>query len=383
MCFCKDSVLFALNKNTLKVNDDMKKNILIITEDEISTFTKDIYKIISSQVVGKTDPFKGEKSFVLCSLEQIIGLLSFPTKNDKMIIQHTKNILRASKDIKEYQNFLKHMSPSHHITKYAMSMPKLTISERFILSELLMSNYNEYLMKSDFVSCCYSAMNAFLITSYCIISKGIEEKISTIDITVDIYDTVQQISLEISDKDNDNIYVDWHSTNRINDLYMLYKTQYCGLTNASILDLVSADVIEEEYYLKDERFTIAPSILMKQYLSIIEREVNEIIVLAGFNPNPDQHLNWYDMKNRVRKRGIDIDYLPYKLHEALDDLYQFRNHAMHGETDITKEDYAILCKYKNQELFKGLSIKKLELTNTVLHPTVDEIAEYIGIPQSS
>ena len=53
-----------------------------------------------------------------------------------------------------------------------------------------------------------------------------------------------------------------------------------------------------------------------QYLSIIEREVNEIIVLSGFNPNPDQHLNWYDMKNRVRKRGIDIDYLPYKLHEA-------------------------------------------------------------------
>ena len=76
---------------------------------------------------------------------------------------------------------------------------------------------------------------------------------------------------------------------------MLYKTQYCGLTNASILDLVSADVIEEEYYLKDERFTIAPSILMKQYLSIIEREVNEIIVLSGFNPNPDQHLNWYDI----------------------------------------------------------------------------------------
>ena len=52
-------------------------------------------------------------------------------------------------------------------------------------------------------------------------------------------------------------------------------------------------------------------------------------------------------------------------------------------TDITKEDYELLCKYKNQELFKGLSVKKLELTNTVLHPTVDEIAEYIGIPKNS
>ena len=49
---------------------------------------------------------------------------------------------------------------------------------------------------------------------------------------------------------------------------------------------------------------------------------------------------------------------------------------MHGETDISKEDYEILCKYKNQELFKGLSIKKLELSNTILHPTVDEIANF-------
>ena len=362
---------------------NIAKDIITISEDEISTYTEDIYRISSSQVIGKTDPFNGERAFILCNLEQSIGLLSFTPKKDKMIIQHTKNLIRATNGIEEYQTFLKYMSPSLSITQRALSLPQLTTYERKLLHELMMSNYNEYLTKSDFVKCCYSAMNAFLITAYCIVSKGIEKDISTIDITVDIYDTVQNISLTPNTDNSNFVYVDWHSINRINDLYMLYKAQYCGLTNASILDLVSADVIEEEYYLKDERFTIAPSILMKQYLSIIEREVNEIIVLSGFNPNPDQHLNWYDMKNRVRKRGIDIDYLPYKLHEALDDLYPFRNHSMHGETDITKEDYLILCKYKNQELFKGLSVKKLELTNTVLHPTVDEIAEYIGIPQNS
>lgn len=199
--------------------------------------------------------------------------------------------------LKNIKPFLKYMSPSLSITQRALSLPQLTTYERKLLHELMMSNYNEYLMKSDFVKCCYSAMNAFLITAYCIVSKGIEKDISTIDITVDIYDTVQNISLTPNTDNSNFVYVDWHSINRINDLYMLYKTQYCGLTNASILDLVSADVIEEEYYLKDERFTIAPSILMKQYLSIIEREVNEIIVLSGFNPNPDQHLNWYDMKN--------------------------------------------------------------------------------------
>lgn len=55
---------------------------------------------------------------------------------------------------------------------------------------------------------------------------------------------------------------------------MLYKNQYSGLDKASILDLVAADVIEEDYYFKDERFSIAPSILTKQYCSIIEHEVN-------------------------------------------------------------------------------------------------------------
>lgn len=89
----------------------------------------------------------------------------------------------------------------------------------------MMSNYNEYLTKSDFVKCCYSAMNAFLITAYCIVSKGIEKDISTIDITVDIYDTVQNISLTPNTDNSNFVYVDWHSINRINDLYMLYKTQ--------------------------------------------------------------------------------------------------------------------------------------------------------------
>lgn len=372
----------AITGEKEKMNSYPNENI-IIEENEISQYTQRLFTISSSQIIGKTNPFKGERAFVLCSLEQIIGLLSLDNKNDKMIIQHTKNLLHASHNIQEYRSFLEVMAPTPLVIKQAMALPQLTTSERKIIYELLSCNYNEYLMKSDNVSCCYSAMKAFSITAYCIIAKGFSENISNIDITVDIYDTVQCISLKINTIDSDSIIIDWHSTNKINDLYMLYKTQYCGLSNSSILDLVSADVIEEEYYLKDERFTIAPSILMKQYLSIIEREVNDIIQLSNFENTPTTHLNWYDMKNFVRKRGININYLPYKLHEALDSLYPLRNKSMHGEADITKSDYEILCKYKNKELFKGLSVKKLELTNTILHPTIDEIADYIGLPQKA
>ena len=256
--------------------------------------------------------------------------------------------------------------------------------ERSVLHELIQSNYHEYLMKSDFVSCCYTAMNAFLTTAYCIVSEGLNQYISNIDITVDIYDTVIEITLTLVETKPDVIFVDWHSINKINDLYMLYLTQYPGLEKSSILDLVSADVIEKEYYTKDERFTIAPSILMKQYLSIIEREVNNIIQLSKLPNTENKHYNWYDMKNFVKKRGIELEYVPFRLYKALDALYKFRNESMHGETDITNEDYEILLSYKNQNLFMGLSVKLLALKGIVIHPTVDEIGKYTGLaPQST
>lgn len=218
-----------------------------------------------------------------------------------------------------------------------------------------------------------------MIGLYCILIKEIDFNIEHVDLIADLDDQLQTINIYEGTTNHDFIIVQWHSTNKINSMYTLYKAQYSGLEDESILDLVSADVIEEDYYFKDERFTIAPSILMKQYLSIIEREVNIIIQLSGVGNQDGAHLMWYDMKNRVRKRGINIDCLPFKLYEALDDLYPYRNGTMHGEIDITCDDYEILLKYKRDGLFKGLSIKKLGLCGTVLHPTVDEIGIYTGL----
>lgn len=47
---------------------NIAKDIITISEDEISTYTEDIYRISSSQVIGKTDPFNGERAFILCNL---------------------------------------------------------------------------------------------------------------------------------------------------------------------------------------------------------------------------------------------------------------------------------------------------------------------------
>lgn len=63
---------------------------ITIDENEISDYIRNIYTIVGSNVIGKSNPFNGERAFVLCSLEQLIGLFSFTEKNDRIIIQHTK-----------------------------------------------------------------------------------------------------------------------------------------------------------------------------------------------------------------------------------------------------------------------------------------------------
>lgn len=351
----------------------------VITEQEIREYTKEIFSDTGHKIVCKHNPIDGEKAFLLCMIEQCLALLSRDIVADKTIIAYIQSMISlSSHESMEYDTYLNAMFGEQTIYDRAHSGTKLTLNERKIAHELMFSNLNEYMMKSDDTLCCYTAMKAFFIALYCILMSPIKyDKISHIDLIADLDDELNSIKLFESDKESDKIIIQWHSTNKINSMYTLYKTMYSGLESESILDLVSADVIEEDYYFNDERFTIAPSMLMKQYLSIIEREVNIIITLSGFGNADGSTMIWYDMKNRVRKRGINIECLPFKLYKALDDLYLFRNGTMHGEIDITCSDYEILLKYKKAGLFRGLSIKKLELRGKTLHPTVDEIAKLL------
>ena len=354
--------------------------MIIISESEIEEYTKNIFQDYGNKIVGKHEVTKGEKAFVLCTIEQCLGLLEREDIDDARIIYYLQLMLGVAKEPrKEYDDFLEICYGDSIIKEQAHRGESLSVFEQTIIEEMMQSNLGEYLMKEEYQECCYSAMKAFFIGAYCLLIKEVDTYIKSIDLVADLDDELQTIKVFESEEKRDVIMVQWHSTNKINNMYTLYKTQYVGLEPESILDLVSADVIEEDYYFKDERFTIAPSMLMKQYLSIIEREVNIIIELSGVGNSDKKHLKWYDMKNRVRKQKVDIDFLPFKLYKALDDLYKYRNGTMHGEIDITCDDYEVLLKYKSNGLFSGLSIKKLELKGETVHPTVDEIGKYIGI----
>lgn len=349
----------------------------IITYSEITEYLKDCYTDTGEQIICKHGVFTGEKDFALCLIEQILGLLNRADKNDKFIIQYLQGLLTLSqKDNTHYSDYLNVFAPNEEIKRIAIQGSRLTTQDRRVLEETMHSNLGEYITKGDYQSCCYTAMKAFLIAAYCILIKEIQFQIGGIDIIADLDDDVQSINISES-KDDSIIIIQWHSTNKINSIYMLYKTKFSGLDDATILDLVAADVIEEDYYLKDERFSIAPSILMKQYCAIIEHEVNEIIQLLNLPDKPSRHLMWNKMKQYIADNNIDLDGASFELVDALEDLHGLRNKADHGDV-ITKEEYAIMQKYKQDGLFDLLSVKKLSIRGIVVHPTIDEIQEYMA-----
>lgn len=352
---------------------------MIITYNEIQEIIKGSYIDDGEEILVKHSIYKGEREFALVLIERCMGLLSKEPVNDKFIVQYLQGLLSLTNPKnKHYELFLNAFVSEESVKEKALDGEKLSLSDIVVIKELMQMNMSEYTMKGEYQSCCYTAMFAFFKTVYCILEKKVGFYIKHIDMIADLDDELESIQLYESSEPTDVIIVDWHSSNKINSIYMLYKNQYSGLDNSSILDLVAADVIEEDYYYKDERFSIAPSILTKQYCAIIEHEVNEIIQLWNLPNKPQKHLMWYEMKKYIKINNIDLEATDFSLLKVLEDLYDLRNKGAHGGV-ITKDEYKIISKYKNLGLFDGISIEKLRLKNGKISPTIDELKKYMGL----
>ena len=89
-----------------------KMKFIHISSDEIDSITHEMFFDYTDEIIGKSNPLNGERSFVLCIIEQIVALLKRDSKDDKMIITHIQTLLRASLSHNEYQNYLKFIAPA-------------------------------------------------------------------------------------------------------------------------------------------------------------------------------------------------------------------------------------------------------------------------------
>lgn len=62
-----------------------RKKFIHITSDEIDSLTHEMFYDYIDEIIGKSNPLSGKRSFVLCIIEQIVALLKRDLKDDRRI----------------------------------------------------------------------------------------------------------------------------------------------------------------------------------------------------------------------------------------------------------------------------------------------------------
>ncbi|MFR7390331.1 MAG: hypothetical protein ACLUTU_16220 [Blautia faecis] len=110
-----------------------------ISSDEIDRITHEMFLIDTDEIIGKSNPLNGARSFVLCIIEQIAASLKRDSKDDKTIYHSYPNTFKGWLSHNEYQNYLKFIAPAK-IAQHKDLEP-LSDIERYVLHELIQSNY--------------------------------------------------------------------------------------------------------------------------------------------------------------------------------------------------------------------------------------------------
>ncbi|MDF2519949.1 MAG: hypothetical protein K0R84_577 [Clostridia bacterium] len=333
-------------------------------------------------IIPRHNYITGLKNYVLATLEQLIGNLSRLNINDDMIkflCSSLYSVAQRGNDryfevIKEVHEVVGiEVNVEDIITKVKNTYQDNTLTdpEAIVLSEIASNNYNEYLMKSDYQRCDYSAMLTLSRLAYQIILQGLDRYIDYIEVFVDTDGLLSSWQFDYAEKKNDNIWIEWVPLDKVDFYYSIYHTNCGGLSDNSMWDLASADSVAEQFEKDDSRKTVSYNMPFKQYCGVIEQEINEIIQLSNIKNKPTKLLMWYDLKQFVKENKIQFVEGLFSFNKMLQDLYWPRNLSSHGEK-ITKEQYDKLMYYKDRQLFELISYTKLQLLGKKFEPVLPD-----------
>lgn len=348
----------------------------------INEFVDGEYLDNKSGIIPRHNYITGLKNYVLATLEQLIGYLDRSNFNDDMIKFLCSSLYTVAqrgndryfeviREVHEVANIEDNFEDIIKKIKETYQDNTLTDPEVSVLSEIASMNYNEYLMKSDYQRCDYSAMLTLSRLAYQIILQGLDRYIKSIDVFVDTDGLLSSWQFEYSEKKNENIWIEWIPLDKVDFYYLIYHTNCGGLSDDSMWDLASADSVDEQFHNKKGRKTVSYNMPFKQYCGVIEQEINEIIQLSDIKNKPPHHLMWFEMKTFVKENNIQFVEGTFSFNRMLQDLYWPRNLSSHGEK-ITKEQYDKLKYYKDRQLFELISWTKLQLMGKKFEPVLPD-----------
>ena len=338
-------------------------------------------------IIPRHNFITGLKNYVLATLEQLIGNLSRSYINDDMVKflcsslytvakRGNDRYLEVIREVYKVADIEENIEDIMKIVKENYQNNILTDPEVIVLQEIALMNYNEYLWKSDYQRCDYSAMLTLSRLAHQIILQGLSKYIKSIDVFVDTDGLLSSWKFDYSEKKNENIWIEWIPLDKVDHYYSIYHTNCGGLSDDSMWDLASADSVAEQFENDNGRKVVSYNMPFKQYCGVIEQEINAIIQLSDINNKPAQHLMWYEMKKFVKENKIQFVEGTYSFNKMLQDLYWPRNLSSHGEK-ITKEQYDKLKYYKDRQLFEFISWTKLQLMGKKFEPVLPEYEERI------
>ncbi|GAU79926.1 hypothetical protein [Fusibacter sp. 3D3] len=350
---------------------------------DTSTEIDKLFKIENDIIIPKDDYLKGIKNYALATLEHLIGELTKDIKNDELIIYLNRtliSIVSMGNDfyfhtIKEINTIYNNYDDVDNLIDYINDNycdNYLSDTEKQIINEIASMNIFEYMWKSDYVKCDYKAMRTFALLAYEVLVVGLDKYINGISLIVSTDGSIEKWAFHVSEAMCENIFFDWESSDKIDHYSTIYDVNNYGLLKSSVLELASAHAYEDEY-LNTEKSKGSYSIPVKQYCGVLEQELNSLLKIKN---SAHKYLMWKDLKNHIRNNNIKLLNYDGDLFKLLKDVHPIRNKAMHGEV-ITENEYMILRKYVNREIFKAISEEKMDLSNKIIHPTVEELSNIL------
>lgn len=347
---------------------------------DASTEIDKLYKIENNNIIPKDDYLKGIKNYALATIEHLIGELTREIKNDELIIYLNRTLFTiASKGYEFYFHTIKEIDTLYgnyedvdkliNFIKDNYQDNFLSDTENQIITEIASMNIFEYRWKSDYVKCDYKAMRTFALLAYEVLIVGVQRYISGITLVVDTDGSIEKWALHVTEAMRENIFFDWESSDKIDHYSTIYDVNNYGLLKSTILELASAHAYEDEY-LNTDKSQGSYSIPVKQYCGALEQELNSILKIKD---SSHKHLMWNDLKMHIKNNCVNLQNYHCDLYKVLNEVHPVRNKAMHGEV-ITENEYLILKKHVDCEIFKAISEEKMDLSNKIIHPTVNEIS---------